>query len=123
MSELLKLAKLINGKIASIEDLRTKLDGLAVDKANALSQYEKKVAVTIIQLKTGGEVELEGVTYYNPPITVTEKIARGVCWQECLEKEKSDGLYKACVTNISALTSQLNGYQSINRYLAETETQ
>jgi len=121
MSELLKLAKLINTKIKEIELIRNKLEQLAIDKATASANYDRKLAVTIIQLKNGGKVELDGVVYEDPPVTLAEKVAKGACWQLALERDKADGLYKANVTNLSALESQLNGYQSINRYLAETE--
>jgi len=122
MTNLLKVAKLMNDKIKSIEEFRNSLEQLAINKATALSEYEKQLAKTIIQLKNGGEVEVDGLIYKDPPITLTEKIARGACWKESLEKERAEGRYKACITNISALEAQLNGYQSINRYLAETES-
>jgi hypothetical protein len=119
--DLLQVAKLINQKINAIEEERNKLETFAIDKARFESEYDKDLAVTIIKLKTGSTIEVDGNEIVNPPATIIERIARGAVWQAKLKYETANGRYKAVTSNISALESQLNGYQSINRYLSEVE--
>lgn len=121
MADLIALNRLMGKKIKLIEEDTLALEQLAINKAQTLSIYEKAVGLTIMQLKNGGSVEVDGVSITNPPATIAERIARAACWQECLEKEKAEALYKAAITRISSRSAQLNGYQSMNRYLSEAD--
>ena len=56
----------------------------------------------------------------NPPTTIIEKVAKGICWKECLEKDLAETQYKVNLEKADIIKAQLNGYQSINRYLSET---
>ena len=117
--DLLQVAKLINSKINAIEKERNKLETLALDKARFESEYDKQLAISIIKLKGGDALEIDGHEIVNPPATIIERIARGQVWKAKLDYSKAEGLYKATISNINALEAQLNGYQSINRYLKE----
>ena len=117
--EIIDIANEIDKKIGDLEVLRKKLKTYAEDRAIKSGEYDKEIALTLIALKNGQEFELEGEKICNPPATTTEKIARGICWKDAIEKETSDGFYKALLTNINVLQAQLNGLQSIYRHLSE----
>ena len=117
--DLLQVAKLINEKIKAIEVERNKLETLANNKARYESEYDRELAVVIIKLKTGTPITVEGNEIVNPPATIIERIARGATWESKLRYETANGLYKAVISNISALESQMCGFQSINKYLSE----
>lgn len=117
--ELIKLAEKMQALITDLSSLRTGLRVYAKTKAESISTYEKNVALTIIKLRNGIELELDGEKIVNPPTTITEKIARGICYMEKLKAEESEAMYKALIVNIETIKAQLNGYQSIIRYLEE----
>jgi len=117
--DVIETAKRMNHRINALETARAHLHFLATLKAESIALYEKVLAVTIIKIKNGMEVELQGRHIVNPPVTIMEKIAKGICWEEKLTMEKAEALYKAEVVSIQALTAELNGYQSINKYLGE----
>lgn len=119
MSEVLNVADKMLSLINDLGALRMALKTHAIAKAESIAKYEKKVALTIISLKNGIEFELEGQKVSNPQTTITEKIARGICWYEKLKAEESEAIYKSLIVNIETIKAQLNGYQSINRYLEE----
>ena len=118
--DVIETAKRMNHRINALESARNRLGELADLKAESIALYDKVMAVTIIKIKNGMEVELDGRHIINPPVTIMEKIARGICWEEKLAMEKAEAWYKVEVTSIAALTAELNGYQSINRYLGES---
>ena len=120
--DLLQVAKLINSKINAIEEQRKQLEGYALEKARTESEYDKAICITLIRLKAGNEMEIEGNKIQNPPVSIMEKLSKGFCWKSSLAKNTAEANYKATVSNINALESQLNGYQSINRYLKEVVT-
>ena len=64
-------------------------------------------------------MDIEGEVIKDPPATALEKIAKGICYKEKLEMDKADAEYKSLITYIDIVESQLNGWQSINRYLSE----
>lgn len=117
--ELIKVAKLIEDKIKLLEAGRKELKDRAQRKAETIAEYDKQIALTIIKLKNGIEVELEGEKVQNPLASITEKIARGVCFKEKLEMEKSEAFYKNAIVGLSCIQAEMNGLQSINRHLDE----
>ena len=87
-------------------------------KAKAKGEYEKQLAITIIKLKNGLITEFEGQEIpLNMPGNLIEKIAKGICWKESIAMDEAEAKYKALITDIDAIKSQLNGWQSINRHL------
>jgi len=117
--ELQVISQQMTKRIKALTDSRSTLKDLAITKANAITEYEKKVAITIIKLRNGMEAELEGEVISNPPVTVIDKVSKGMCWQEKLEMEKSEALYKAEIVCMNALQAELNGLQSLNKYVTE----
>ena len=104
--EIIEIAKKIEEKIKLLEKGRQTLAIKAKEKAEAIAEYDKKMAKTIIQMKNEGM-----------PITLIERIAKGICWKEKLAKELAEAEYKNATVKMEAVMAELNGYQSINRYL------
>lgn len=117
--DVITVAKRMNHRINALEKARENLQSLASLKAESIALYERVLAVTIIRIKNGMEVELDGRHITNPPVTIMERIARGICWEEKLAMEKAEAMYKAEIVSMSALAAELNGYQSINKYIGE----
>ena len=117
--EILKVADEIQKKIAELEKAKNHLRERSEKKAETSAEYDKAMAISIMKLRNGVELDLEGEKIKDPPATIIEKIAKGICFKEKLEMEKADAEYKSLITYISTVESQLNGWQSINRYLQE----
>jgi len=117
--ELIKLADLIYKKIEQLAQGRDLLKQRAIDKATAISSYDKVLALTIIKLKNGQMLDIDGEQIESPQATIMEKIAKGIIWKDKLEAEKAEAMYKAAVTNMNALTTEINALQSLLRYLEE----
>ena len=117
--ETLTLANAINEKIATLKKMRAELKDRSVNKANSIAVYERELAKIILKLRNGEKLTFEGQEVESPPVTIIEKIARGICWNERLEMETADALYRSLITNIDCVQAELNGLQSINRYLSE----
>lgn len=115
--DIIQINQEIQNKIKLLEKGRALLEEQAITKSQTIAEYEKHLAVTIIQLKNGKEIEFEGETIVNPPATIIEKIARGICYQDKLEMDKAEAMYKATITKIQSIQAELNGYQSIFRHL------
>lgn len=117
MSEPLIVAEKIQKKIELLETMRIEIKDRAINKANAISEYDKVLAVTIIKLKNKVEMELDGQKIIDPPASYLEKIARGICYKEKLEMEKGDALFKSLNSNMNSVMAELTGYECINKYL------
>ena len=115
--ELIKLSEQMKSLIDDLSALRKGLKVFGLQKSESIANYERSIARTIIQLKNGVKFDLDGQEIQNPPTTITEKIAKGICWQEKLKAEESEMLYKSLITNIEVIKAQLNALQSINRNL------
>lgn len=115
--DVLQVANMIQDKIKLLERMRLEIRDRATEKATTGSAYDKAMAITIIKLKNGEEMILDGEIIQGVPATLIDKIARGICWKEKLEMDKSEALYKSLISNIDSVQSELNGLQSLNRYL------
>jgi len=118
--DILKISEAIQQKIGLLEIGRGELKTRAEAKANGIVNYDKALAKTIMRLRNGEKITLDGVTTENPPVSILEKIAKGLCWKERLEMDKADLSYKNALVKLEAIQAELNGYQSINRYLDNT---
>jgi len=115
--EIAKVAEEIEKKIKELDILKEKIKMYADKKAQSQALYDLELAKIIISLKNGKQFQLAGEIIENPPITLIEKIAKGICWEKELEKEKAEAEYKGLITKIDTVCAQLNGWQSINRHL------
>lgn len=117
--DVLLIAHEIEAKIKEIDQARKLLGKRAKRKSEAISEYDKQLAITIIKIKNGEVMEFEGKLLLKLPAVTYEKIARGICWKEKLELETAEALYKNVIVTLQALQAELNGYQSIFRYLED----
>ena len=104
----------ITKEILNLRNATNELMVRAKDKANALGQYEKKLAQTMLTLKNGQTVLLDGKEEVYNTATGLEKIAKGVCYKESIALDLAESKYrnvqvyiKSCETVINALQSQL----------------
>jgi len=115
--EILKIAEVIQKLIVEIGQTRREILDKGKAKAKAISNYDRKIAVTLAELRNTESYELASKSYKSPPVTIAEKIAKGICSEERYDLELADSDYKATISNLNALLAQLNGYQSIYRHL------
>ena len=120
MEDIISVSQKIQEKIKTLELGRSLLKERAEEKAYAIGEYEKTLAKTLIGLKNGKEYELEGEKIQNPPASYTEKIARGLCYQEKITAELGEMGYKNAIVGMQAISCELQGFQSIFRYLEHT---
>jgi hypothetical protein len=108
----------IESKIQELETHRDSIFDASKDKATALSEYDKEIALTILKLKNGNIKNFEGEEIPDPcPITIMKDIAKGICYLKSFKKEEKDGAYKGLVVIIDSIKAELNGLQSINKHL------
>jgi hypothetical protein len=118
--EVTKVAKEIEDKIKLLDKMKVEIKSRSEKKATTSANYDKQIAIVMMGLQAGKEFSLEGEKIQNPTATITEKLAKGICWKEKLEMDKAEGMYKSLLSNIEATKAQLNGWQSINRHLEES---
>jgi hypothetical protein len=121
--ELIELSQKMTERIDLLEKKRKDLEQLSRNKALTAACYDREITKTIIRLKNGEQMTLDGHNIKNPIGSITEKLAKGLCWQDKLDMDTAEGLYKVELACIEAIKAELNGYQSINRYLKETTSQ
>lgn len=107
--ELLQIAKEIKKRIDMLAEGRKLIKMRAENKANAIANYDKALAKKILLLKESGMA-----------VTIIDKVARGECWQEKLDMELADGLYRSAVSGMDSISCELNGLQSLFRHLDNT---
>jgi len=115
--EIVEVKGHIENIIAEIGLVKAVIRVRAEAKAQALSEYRKQMAITILKLRNGVITEWEGQEIKNVTSTLSETIARGICWEYKLNEQETEGLYKSAITTLDALKAQLNGYQSIYKHL------
>ena len=118
--ELKKVADEIESRIKLLGVARKDLRNRAENKALKTGQYEKKLAQVIMQLRNGVALELNGQKIKDPPTTIIEKVARGICWEEKIETDLAESEYRLALVGISSLETEIQGYQSIFKYMDET---
>jgi len=116
--DLIDVTEKIKEKIRELDDQRNLLEEYSQTKAVTSAEYDKELAKTIILLKNGKEFDLDGVKILNPLTTITEKIAKGICWEQALNKDIAESKYKNQTELIEIIKAQLNGYQTIQRHLS-----
>ena len=115
--EVIEISQRITEKIELLETGRKELLKRARRKAEAVADYEKALATTIIKLRHDAIPEVFGFPVINLPATLIEKTARGLVYSEKLEMELAESEYKAAIVGMAAIQAELNGYQSVNRFL------
>ena len=100
-----------------IEELVDKLDVSATDKAQAKADHAKEKGLVLLRIKNKVLTEWEGLDLTKLTAGEREIVSEAICWEQVLEKDATDNLYKALITKIDARKAQMNGYQSINKVL------
>ena len=103
-----------------LDEIGESLPKLSTEKALESGEYDKEIALTIIRLKNGVELELDGQKIKNPIGSITEKLAKGICWQKKIKMETAEASYKIALLNDIRQQSLLNACQSINRHLKDS---
>ena len=114
-----KTSDQIKEKIKRLEELEAEYPAAIKAKTQTQAAYDLEMAKTILRLKNGDINEFEGQACGVTPISIIEKIAKGICWEGGLACSASDMQLKALESKIKIAQAQLNGYQSIFRHLAE----
>lgn len=117
--EIIQISKEIETRIGLLAIARKELAERASLKAVTIAEYDKALAITLIKLREGIEIEFEGHKIKGLPVSVMEKIAKGMCWQERLAMEEAAASYGVAVSGMNSLQAELNGMQSIYRHLSE----
>lgn len=117
--ELIQITQQMQQEIVNLNKIRSVLRDRARLKATKTSNYDKVLAQTIIKLRNGVEMEIDGEKVLSPQTTIMEKIAKGICWKEKLEMEEAEALYKSALTQLDTVKTIINAYQSISKYQAE----
>jgi len=114
------ISQKIEQKIKLLERGRTELNDLMRTLAQTRAEYDKAVAVAIVMLRNGHEYKVGDESIKDPPVSIIDKLTRGICHEEKLAVELAEGMSKACIEKLKAVQAELNGYQSINRHLSAT---
>lgn len=117
---IVEIANRIQNRIGLLQQLRAKIDIAASEKAITAANYDKELAITLIKLKNGVMMELDGNKIQDVPATTAEKISKGICFQQKMDMDMADNKYKAIIVKLETIQAELNGYQSINRYLVHS---
>jgi len=115
--DLIKIGESIQRKIVDIEKIKSTIKERGEKKAQKSAEYEKQLSITMIKLRNGIEYKLDDQVVSNPPATILEKIARGICFKERLDMEEAEALYKSAIINLEATMAQMNALQSLSKYL------
>ena len=118
--DIIQVSNEIKKRIKQLEEGRKILKERAEVKAEKIAEYDKIMAITILKLKNGELVKIDDTHVSGTmPVSIIDKVARGVCWKEKLEMEKADGMYRAAVSGISSLETEMSGLQTIFKYMKE----
>lgn len=109
----------IEEKIKLLELGRKELEPRAQRKATSIGEYDRKIAGVVMKLKNGVSFVFDGETIKDPPVTIIEKIAKGICFQEKINMELAEAQYKNVIEGIKAIEAELNGLQSMRKNIGE----
>ncbi len=114
---IIKYKDTIEKVIEELGKCRRELETKGREKAIALSNYDRRIAITIVSLRDGDLLKIGEREIKQLPVSVMEKVAKGICRDDRLAMDVAESGYKACITNIQVLMVQLSAYQSIYRHL------
>ena len=119
MQDLITLRAKIETSLETLQWARNELKIRSKDKAKAMGEYEKKIAITMLRLRQGQTIDLDGEEISYSATTGLDKIAKGVCYKESIALDLAESTYKNAVLGIQTVMAEINAYQSILRYLEE----
>lgn len=114
---IIQISDNIQKLIAEIGKCRREIEGKGEVRARAIKSYDLKLAIALATLRESENYEMAGRTWKSPPVTIMEKIAKGIVSQERYDLEIAESGYRAAATNLEALQCQLMGFQTIFKHL------
>ena len=119
--DLISISNAIQQKIEQLALGRKIIAQRAEEKAMYVADYEKAISIAIMRLKNGQTFEVDGniIGGDSLPANLIDKLAKGVCWKERMDADRAEGFYRSAVSGMSSLEAELNGLQSIMRYMKE----
>ena len=102
----MEVADLIERAITALDKEGRRSNELIEAKANALSEYDRLLGLSVANLKT------EGIA-----TTLIDRIAKERTYKALYARIVAEETLKAHYSRLSQLESILNGFQSLNRYL------
>ena len=103
--------------IAEIGTCRREIEGKGKVRAKAIRNYDMQLAIALATLREAESYELAGRKYQAPPVTIMEKIAKGICAPQREDLEIAEAGYKAAAVNLDALQCQLMAFQTLYKHL------
>lgn len=113
----MQVARQIEGCISRLDNGIAVLNVIANERAIAIAYYDRDLGITLAKLRNGVKMFIEAEPIQDPPVSTTEKLAKGIVWESRLKLEKAEASYKVAVSNADSLRAKLNGLQSIFRRL------
>ena len=104
--DIIKVAESMEFAIAALGGEGQKASGLINAKATAMAEYDKQLGMSIGAMKATGMA-----------ISIIDKSAKGEVSKFLYDKIIAEESLKAHYSRMEQLKAQLNGLQSINRYL------
>ncbi len=101
----LEVANRMQNCMKNITELIDELNVQSEEKATALAEYDKQMAIKELLLKE------------DHPVTLVKDLAKGECSNYRYVMEVAVSKYKSTLTKIESYQAILNGWQSVNRYL------
>ena len=115
--EIIEINKEITKNILLLRQTVDSLRLRANDKAKAIGEYEKAIAVTMLKLRNGEVVNLDGEEVSYGSATGLEKIAKGVCYKESIARDIAESNYKNATIALQAIQTIINALQSKLKYV------
>ncbi len=108
--EVVETAQKIEDLIKALSAELERSEGLIAQKAETAAAYDKAAAVQAVRMKEDGL-----------PVGLIDKIVKGKLADLNAQKILAEETLRAHFWRLEVLMAQLNGYQSINKYLNSTE--
>ena len=102
-------AKIMQSLIGALKKEGHRSQELIMAKASTMREYDKQMGVMCIKLKDNGLA-----------VGLIKERAKAECSEFLYQRIVAEETLKAHYSRLDTLKAQLNGYQSINRYLDST---
>lgn len=109
-----------NGGASKLDQYRSHAAGAGKAAAELERDYKRKLAVTLIKLKNGVALELEGETIESPPATISVKIAEGICAEESMAMDVAANSWRLSLENLKNIATQITALQSLLKQYSHT---
>jgi len=117
--DIIKVKDCIEKLIVEVGHCRREIEAKGQKKAEAIRNYDKRMAITLANLRHSENYTLNNKTYNAPPVTILEKIAKGLCAQASVISKHS----RRNLTAINQFTDIWSLYENINyKYRYDNDT-